>query len=126
MVIWMTDNSDNDINGDDVGDHDDNDDVYDDLSAQGTSCECPESQLSHELPSKDLPSLNIRMVKTTISVHIFYELIILKMLSNFCCCQYWPAGPRIKRDEDHPREGAHLIIRLWLSRNVIIFMGWSF
>ena len=23
MVIWMTDNSDNDINGDDVGDHDD-------------------------------------------------------------------------------------------------------
>ena len=57
MVIWMTDNSDNDINGDDVGDHDDNDDVYDDLSAQGTSCECPESQLSHELPSKDLPSL---------------------------------------------------------------------
>ena len=57
MVIWMTDNSDNDINGDDVGDHDDNDDVYDDLSAQGTSCECPESQLSHELLSKDLPSL---------------------------------------------------------------------
>ena len=34
-------------------------DQYDDqdLSAQGTSCECPESQLSHELPSKDLPSL---------------------------------------------------------------------
>ena len=34
-------------------------DQYDDqnLSAQGTSCEWPESQLSHELPSKDLPSL---------------------------------------------------------------------
>ena len=33
---------------------------YDDqnLSAQGTSCEWPESQLSHELPSKDLPSLS--------------------------------------------------------------------
>ena len=34
-------------------------DQYDDqdLSAQGTSCEWSESQLSHELPSKDLPSL---------------------------------------------------------------------
>ena len=65
MVIWMNDNSDNDIDGDDVAGHDadnddvydDNNDVYDDLSAQGTSCECPESQLSHELLSKDLPSL---------------------------------------------------------------------
>ena len=34
-------------------------DEYDDqnLSAQGTSCEWSESQLSHELPSNDLPSL---------------------------------------------------------------------
>ena len=83
MVIWMNDNSDNDIDGDDVAVHDDNDDVHDDLSAQGTSCECPESQLSHELLSKDLPSLIIRMVKTTISVHIDYELIVLRILSNF-------------------------------------------
>ena len=66
MVIWLTDNSNNNIDDDNVyqklmvmGD-----DVDDDLSAQGTSCECPESQLSHELPSKDLPSLNTRMVKT--------------------------------------------------------------
>ena len=34
-------------------------DQHDDqnLSAQGTSCEWSESQLSHELPSNDLPSL---------------------------------------------------------------------
>ena len=40
-------------------------DQYDDqdLSAQGTSCEWSESQLSHELPSNDLPSLEQIKVK---------------------------------------------------------------
>ena len=43
---------------DDIENDDDLDDDYDgDLSAQGTSCEWPDSQLIHELPSIDLPSL---------------------------------------------------------------------
>ena len=54
-------NNDYDDNGgddDDIENEDDLDDNYDgDLSAQGTSCEWPDSQLIHELPSIDLPSL---------------------------------------------------------------------